>query len=211
MCGRFSLQSDREKLEAQFHASCIEFKPRYNIAPGQNILALCQDDKEFKLLHWGLKPTWSRTGTSTLINVRAETAEFKFRQMMQYRRCIIPADGFYVWKVTDTKKQPYYIQAKDKSLLAFAGLWEVGSSNQTSSQNCVILTCEASTTLRPIHHRMPVILKQEDYAIWLDPQQHDIRLLSDLLRPAKLELHTIPVSSKVNYATYDEPDCISPL
>ena len=53
------------------------------------------------LMRWGLVPSWAKdiSGSASLINARAETAATKpaFREPMKYRRCLIPADGFYEW------------------------------------------------------------------------------------------------------------------
>jgi len=104
MCGRFALYTDPETLARRFLAKApADMKPHYNIAPTQNIPIVREEDGErrFALVRWGLIPHWAKemnTGYST-INARAETVSSKpaFRHAFRYRRCLIPADGFYEW------------------------------------------------------------------------------------------------------------------
>jgi putative SOS response-associated peptidase YedK len=68
----------------------------------------------------------SPDGAAGMINARAETAFEKpaFRDPLKFRRCLIPADGFYEWKKSGSSKQPYCFEVKDGELFAFAGLWD---------------------------------------------------------------------------------------
>src|SRR5215467_13011160 len=63
---------------------------------------------------------------SSTINAKSETAATKpaFRDPLKFRRCLIPADGFYEWKRTPTNKQPYCFEVNDGEVFAFAGLWD---------------------------------------------------------------------------------------
>jgi len=98
----------------------------------------------------------------------------------------------------------------DGSPFAFAGLWErwTGSEGETI-ESCTILTTDANELMEPIHDRMPVILKREDYDLWLDAEVRDPNLLKPLLRPYPSdEMIVEPVNQKVNKASYDAPDCV---
>jgi putative SOS response-associated peptidase YedK len=99
MCGRFTLRSrDRIRLKG-FRNSNLPFEARYNIAPGQNVAAVGDFGKGLELtaLSWGLIPSWS-ADAKPFINARAETLEDKpsFGESFRLRRCLIPADGFFV-------------------------------------------------------------------------------------------------------------------
>jgi hypothetical protein len=131
MCGRYSITSAPEAIRALFrYEEEPDFPPRYNIAPTQPIpvVRLIGGKCRFALMRWGLVPAWVKdpAAVSLLINARGETVCEKpaFRNAMKYRRCLIPADGFYEWQAGARGKQPFYIRAKDGAPLAFAGLWE---------------------------------------------------------------------------------------
>jgi len=177
MCGRFTIDATLEdlfialKLKARFNLMA-----RYNIAPGQPILAArlgAKGEREFAHFHWGLIPSWMvtpPTGT-TLINARIETVAEKpsFRSAYRRRRCLIPASGFYEWQKREGgPKQPYYIYLKDAPLMTFAGIWEHWQSADGSEvESAAIITAPASKSIEEIHHRMPVVVGPGDRDGWL--------------------------------------------
>lgn len=117
MCGRFALTTPPDVIAKWYELMRrLEFSPRYNIAPTQQVLAVRRGDdqqREGVFLHWGLIPFWAKDASigSRLINARSESAADKpsFRAAMKKRRCLIPASGFYEWKKRGNAKQPYYI------------------------------------------------------------------------------------------------------
>jgi len=194
--------------------------PRYNIPPSQQILAVRNrpghEGREMVSLRWGLIPSWSRDAAigDRLANARAETAAEKpsFRQALRQRRCLIPADGFYEWKKSGGRKEPYYVRLRDGGLFAFAGLWERWRGDEADPlETCSILTTDANDLLRPIHDRMPVILDPADYGPWLDPDLHNPEVVQALLRPFPAErMVAYPVSRLVNDPGRDDRRCTEP-
>jgi putative SOS response-associated peptidase YedK len=92
-------------------------------------------ERHLDLLKWGLLPYRTKEPVKALrpINARAETVAKSgmFRLAFEQRRCLVPADAFYEWKVVANGKQPYAIARQDEQLMAFAGLWE-GFAGQTA-------------------------------------------------------------------------------
>jgi putative SOS response-associated peptidase YedK len=219
MCGRFLLMTAGRDLAERFELVEIpSLEPRHNVAPTQMIAAIRLEaqtgTRKLHMLKWGLIPFWSKDSTMgpKLINARAETAAQKpaFRAAFRYRRCLIPADGFYEWKRDKGKKQPYLIAMADGNTFAFAGLWETWREPQGELiESCTILTTDANEVVLPIHDRMPVILKHEDYPLWLDSAVTRPELLQPLLSsyPAA-EMIVRPANPKVNKSSYDQPDCL---
>jgi putative SOS response-associated peptidase YedK len=125
-----------------------------------------------------------------------------FRAAFRKRRCLVLADGFYEWKGDKGNKQPMFLALPDGSPFAFAGLWETWDNNGKELnpyRSCTILTREASLSVQPIHHRMPVILKPEAYDTWLDLAIQDVGALQDVIRnQIHTELTAVPVSNQVN-------------
>lgn len=223
MCGRYRLTAKERYIAEHFAIDDeVEWTARYNIAPTQQVATVRQDRKEpgrkFALMRWGLIPFWAKDASiaGRTINAVSETAAEKpaFREPMQHRRCLIPADGFYEWKKLDAKsKQPYCITMADDSLFAFAGLWDRWHppSGETI-ESCTVLTTGANALLRDVHDRMPVILRREDYDLWLDPGVTNPKLVSELLRPFDARLMKMyPVSTLVNNVKNDSPECAEPV
>jgi len=196
MCGRYMLARPVEEVARWFRSvnSLPNTRPRYNVAPTQDVLAVRYDAgarlRTLDTLRWGLVPFWSKDvkiGYS-LINAKAETVAEKpaFREAFKSRRCIIPADGFYEWKKLDAKtKQPYAITMKDRSVFGFAGLWErwKDSTSGETIQSCTIITTEPNEICAPIHDRMPVILDPKDYGKWIAEEPAEPMWLLKMLKP----------------------------
>ena len=200
----------------------VALTPRYNVAPGQNVAAVraFEEGRRLSMLRWGLLPAWAKDPNMgyRVINARSETVAGKpeFRAAYRSRRCLIPADGFFEWVRQGTVRQPRLVGLKDGRLMAFAGLWErwrvpENTALPRSLQNaapgdaietCTVLTTQANEAMKPIHHRIPVILPEESLAPWLAGE--DVAL-----DPCPSEAISVgPVSRWVNNAAHDDPRCI---
>ena len=194
MCGRFTNQYEQLPLFFTKFEKPTELTPRYNIAPTQNVAVVANmpaADRKIDFFHWGLIPSWAKDRKigSRMINARSETLSEKpsFRYAYKRKRCLILADGYYEWVSVAglEKKQPVYIRLKSQESFAFAGLWEVwrGKDMDAPIQSCTIITCEPTTFLKKIHHRMPVILPADTHEQWLDPREQKPETLQQLLQP----------------------------
>jgi putative SOS response-associated peptidase YedK len=223
MCGRFVGFSTLEMLQEHFpiDVADVQVTPNYNVAPTQEILAVARHESKNHLLkfHWGLVPFWAKdlsTGTR-LINARSETVATKpsFRNAFKKRRCLIPSNGFYEWKGSKGQKQPMFLTLPDGNPFAFAGLWEIWDNKgkeQTPYRSCTILTREASESVLPIHHRMPVILKPKAFDTWLNPENQDTKSLLEIIKSQiSTELAIVPVSKQVNSVRNNGPENIQAI
>ncbi|MFG1463509.1 SOS response-associated peptidase [Xanthobacter sp. DSM 24535] len=222
MCGRF-IQSygpayymERLGLESK-DARLPNAPPRFNAAPTQDLLTIRRNPEtaraEIGLLRWGLVPSCAAdmNGASALINARSETVAEKqsFRAAWRKpRRCVIPADGFYEWRRSETGRQPFLIALSSREPMALAGLWE-GWRDPGSGEwvrTFTILTCAANTLLAPLHDRMPVILDPTDIARWLTaPAPFD---LMKPYPPSAMEMWA--VSTRVNSVRNEGEDLTLP-
>jgi putative SOS response-associated peptidase YedK len=220
MCGRYTLTETALEIQAHFHLEfpVREYRPRHNLAPGQMApVILCEDGKrKTRWMRWGLVPSWAKDDKIgyQMINARAETAGEKpsFKRAFAHRRCIVPADSFYEWKKLGKAKIPMRISLKNQTLFGFAGLWESWRAPQGAVlETFTILTTSANEWIGKIHDRMPVILSEAQARLWLDPQQKDVQILKNLLSPLPEDaLEAYEVSSVVNHAGNDGPECIAP-
>lgn len=226
MCGRFTLNTTGREIARHFDlVEELEFAPRFNVAPTQNIPVVRVRDmevgREASMLRWGLVPFWADDPSigNRMINARAETVHEKnaYRVPFSRRRCIVPATGFYEWHDPGDGegKQPWYIRSADEEILGFAGLWEEWEDEETGEalETFTILTGEPNELVADIHDRMPVVLEPDDYALWIDPALKDKEALKELVRriyPGK-KLEAYPVSTHVNSPRNDDPRCIEPI
>ncbi len=221
MCGRFNLSTDPAEVARHFELDATpKLFPRYNIAPTQPVAVIRKRDgdqpRTCEAVMWGLIPFWAKDPAiaNRLINARSETAAEKpaYRAAMKYRRCIVPATGFYEWQKRSREKQPYFVHLKESAVMAMAGLWELWQSPDGSEvESCTILTTDANELLRPIHDRMPVLLRPDDHTTWLDPAARDPREIEHLLRPAESDtMDMYAVSRRVNSPKHEDAGCMEP-
>ena len=221
MCGRYTLTDpDPRRIRARFgldESVELQEEARYNIAPTDPVLAIRRADtgaREAGRLRWGLVPgRWAeRRSGPPLINARAETLRSQpaFGESFRARRCLIPADGFYEWRRDERGKTPVWVSRADGDLFAFAGIWSALPTRDGSGElhSCAIVTCEPNELIRPVQDRMPVILREDGEAPWLDPASSEAELLS-LLVPAPSGLLVLrDVGDAVNDVRDDGPHLI---
>ncbi|MGI6750124.1 MAG: SOS response-associated peptidase [Atribacter sp.] len=217
MCGRFALIITPAELEKIFGLRLDEeFNPRYNIAPSQTVPVITylekNNKKKLSSMKWGLVPSWAKDPSigDRMINARSETIQEKpsFRNAFQRRRALIPASGFFEWKREGTTKNPYFIGMKEMKTFAFAGLWERWVHDNNFLETFTILTTEANELVRPIHDRMPVIMPESVYDIWLYPST-DISQIIPLLAPyPENKMQAYPISKLVNNPKNDGPEIL---
>lgn len=215
MCSRFILTIPPDVLARLFGIveASAAWDARFNIAPGQDIVLVRADGAERRgaTARWGLVPAWAKDPAigHKLVNARVETLAEKpsFREAFRRRRCIIPASGFYEWR-PGRDAQPYRIAMRDDAPFAFAGLWERWSGPDGPRDTCVIVTTEASRTVSPIYHRMPVILEPDDCGAWLDAGDPDLvrnrTLHASAVAAEKLISH--PVGHRINSTKHDDAE-----
>lgn len=217
MCGRISLFAELGDLASQFRfdPGPVEeaYRPSWNIAPTTPVLAITAEDdrREADIMRWGF--TYSRRGNNggssrPLFNVRSETLTERpaFRAAFAQRRCLVPINGFHEWRNESGVRTPLWIHRPDELPFALAGIYQAGPEQAAA---CVI-TCAPNSLMEPIHDRMPVVLADDDYDAWLDPEAR-LGMLQDLLAPREWpDLAARLVSGTVNRAGADGPQLIAP-
>lgn len=221
MCGRFTLHHPTDQVAERFGVQEVLFEEpaRYNIAPTQPIAAITAPSgtRFLEGFRWGLVPFWAKdVGIGNrLINARAETLAEKpsFKHALMRRRCLIPADGFYEWKKEASSRQPMYLRKQDGALFAFAGLWEEWKQDDGERlRTCTIITVAPNALVATIHDRMPVLLRPEDEALWLDVGVKDTQTVLGVLQPYPSEaMEAFAVSKQVNAPGVDDATNLEPM
>ena len=224
MCGRFTMAIDSEDLRTQLALGQmpLDWEKRYNIAPSQDVPTMpFPENRDVVWMKWGLVPFWAKDPSIgyKMINARAETVAEKpsYRNSFRNKRCLILADGFFEWKKEGKLSIPYYFQLEGGEPFAFAGLWDDWENKGVSSQpglpgltTCTLITTDANEDVKPVHPRMPVVLRKEKMWDWLE--ESDPRFLMSLLKPlpeGSLSAHQ--VSRDVNTAQSQGEYLIEPV
>lgn len=220
MCGRFVITSPPAALRQIFgYIEQPNFPPRHNIAPTQPIPVVILENgvRHFRLMRWGLLPAWVKDPRqfTLLINARSETLLEKpaFRNAMKRRRCLIPADGYYEWQASDTRKRPHFIHRRDGSPIGLAGLAETWiGPNGEELDTVAIVTAPAGPDLAVLHHRVPVTIAPDDFDRWLDCSSNDAEAVMTLLTaPAAGEFAWHEISTRVNRVANDDAQLVLPI
>jgi putative SOS response-associated peptidase YedK len=214
MCSRYFLDADGNVIAYTFSVPLNErVRRRFNIAPTQEAPVVRESPegtREIAMLRWGLVPAWAKEiGVGTkMINARGESVAEKpaFREAMAKRRCLVPASGFFEWKGTPGRKQPFAITVPDRPLFAFAGLWETWRPRGGEPvETFTIVTADANGAVAQIHDRMPVILPKEAEDAWL---RADVAEASALLKPYEGSVALRAVSRTVSNVNNEGPECL---
>lgn len=251
MCGRYASTANPAVLAAELDAldetdPDEQLRPEeaganYNVAPTAKVLTIVarhdRGDKaspvlrRIRRMRWGLLPRFTKAAEpgvpargKPLINARADTlsSSAAFRHSAQYKRCLVPMDGWYEWltgadKADKAAKVPYYMSAGDGSRLYAAGLWAAWHDKAAPAVapiiSCTIVTSDAATPeLARIHDRMPLIVAQADWDVWLDPDAADTRRILNGVSPevaAAIDIR--PVGSAVNSVKNNSPELLAPV
>jgi putative SOS response-associated peptidase YedK len=219
MCGRFSQQRPASELAEIFAADPLgdELEPRFNVAPTDeaHVVVQREDRRAITAFRWGLIPHWAdgpKVG-SRMFNARAETlgSSAAFRDAFRRKRCLVPVDGFYEWRRDGSRRQPFSIARADGRPLALAGLW-AGWRDPAADRvvrTFTIVTTRPNGQMSGLHDRMPVVVPDDAWGIWLDPALEDPAELQALFEPTDdIELRIWPVSDLVNNVRNDGPELI---
>jgi putative SOS response-associated peptidase YedK len=220
VCGRYVQSSPADALAARFGARLPEglaWTPRWNVAPSTRapVVRARGDGPELALLSWGLLPSWAKDVAGLRpINARAEGIAERpmFRDALKRRRALVPADGFYEWKVEGRAKTPWHFRLAAGSPFAFAGLWERREApGEEPLETFAIVTTAANSLVGAVHARMPVLLDPEAEALWRRPGPLAPDELERCLRPFDAaSMEAWPVSTWVNAPAREGPRCAEP-
>ncbi|SPF77920.1 SOS response-associated peptidase [Pseudoprimorskyibacter insulae] len=212
MCGRFAVTLPTDAMARLFEATPandLPVVPNYNVCPTTQIHTIQSRDGQRHLapMRWGFIPHWYKAPNDgpLLINARAETIATKpaFRAACRERRCLIPVSGFYEWtKDENGNRLPWYIQPAQGEVLTFAGVWQ--DWGEDAMRTCAVVTTGANEAMSTIHHRMPVILRPEDWPLWLGEAGHGAAKLMTAAPEDALRFHRVSRNVNSNRATGPE-------
>ena len=216
MCGRFVINMPSDLMAQLFDAvpaNDLPPVPNFNVCPTTqvHVVSAGESGRRLGAMRWGFIPHWYKKPNDgpLLINARAETIAEKpaFRAACRERRCILPVSGFYEWTRTGDEKLPWYIQRSDGAPMALAGIWQAWGED--AQPTCAVVTTGATGPMADIHHRVPVILEQDDWGLWLGEQGKGAALLMTPCADDVLTFHRVDAAVNSNRAS--GPELIAPI
>lgn len=216
MCGRFVINMPSDLMAQLFDAvpsNDLPAVPNFNVCPTTQVHVVSAGEGGRKLgaMRWGFIPRWYKKPNDgpLLINARAETIAEKpaFKSACRERRCIVPISGFYEWMRDGDVRLPWYVQRTDGQPMAMAGIWQKRGEDGMST--CAVVTTQAHGKMSEIHHRIPVILEQQDWGKWLGEEGKGAALLMQETADENLLFHR--VDTEVNSNRAQGPHLIEPI
>lgn len=224
MCGRYRIK-DNDELTAHLRATFgipdwVEDrnKPRYNIAPSQDCPVLINEEGDVivpAFMRWGFVPYWEKSDQPKLAPINAQTEKVAsnamFRQSLQARRCLVPADGFYEWlRLDEQTKVPFDIHLRGGRPFFMAGIYE--KATPTRPATFAILTTGPNELMAKIHNRMPAILDDAEAKQWIARGEVTPEKVAALTAPHPAdEMEAVSISSLVNSPRNDLPAVLEPV
>ncbi len=213
---RYSLTANADQVSQRFAVDVPEgYKPHFNAAPTHLLPIITQESQTgLSFFYWGAPPSWANKKSlgEKIINTRVELVSEKLvlRKKIRERRCLIPADGFYLWKRSGKRTNiPYRFTTKDKSMFSLAGLWEeYEDEREEMFHTFTIFTTTSNESVHGIGERTPVMMNPEAEKRWLN--SNDEQELLSLLQSTPPPLDYYSVSALVNLPDRDDRTVILP-
>lgn len=190
----------------------ITYSPQFNAAPTKSLPVITNYSKDKLVFQkWGLMTMWSnnRTMSSKFFNLPLDSVQNKpsYRKKLSSNKCVIPMDGFYVWKQIAKKQQvPYYFFFPDRKIFTVAGIWE---ENDEGDHSFIMITRPSNSQVAQFQDDMPAFIDAGSTRRWLEST--DLKEMEELLRKdPKQELLNHTVSPEISDINANESTFIKP-
>ncbi len=218
MCDRYSIACNQETLSEVFQSDPTDnYKQRYNAAPSQILPVITSDTpKGFSYFYWGISPEWSKNKSiaQKIYNVPSADINKKpsLRIALNGYRCLIPADGFYLWKQIGKKRRiPYRFSIGNNEAFAIAGIWEeFEDENDEVIHTFKMIITAPNAMVAEMSPSMPVILKGEQMQTWLNQDTPEEQLLEMLTTYDQEDMSCYTVSPRIEQLKNDGPSLLQP-
>ena len=182
MCNLYTTKASAAEVAALFRA---QIPLNFNVAegdiyPGGHGMVVRENEgrRILQSMTWGfpLPQKSKKTGQPIKpkpVNNIADLASFMWRFVAPRpeHRCLIPLTGFCEAEGDAGAKTRTWFRVKDRPIFAWAGLWK--NSDEWGPVYSGLMT-DCNEAVRPVHDRMPVLLHEEDYDVWLRGSLDDV-------------------------------------
>ena len=207
MIKRYSIGTSLAALRKRYGAVLPKkYRPVFN-AGSKKLLPIITREfrQEFKLFNWGIVPENSHDAkiADKLTNARVETLKAKqpFCDILD-NRCLVPADGFYIWKDGDDTKTPHRVTLPQNETFSILGLYHEWGEDDDEFASIVktftMITCEASDQILEFEDRLPVIVPRSLENDWLIGKDMDAVIKEATEFTKKINFEIYEVSDLIN-------------
>lgn len=134
----------------------------------ESLPAFAPGSLEVRELSWGFEESWK---SGVVFNTRIESAaKPTWQESMQHRRCVLPVPAFFETHREETYPSPktgkpikrqYEFHIPEQEIIFIGCTW--------CGDAFSMVTTDANADMAPIHHRMPLIVCQEELPLWFGP------------------------------------------
>ena len=213
MCGRFVNLTKTSSLKKIFNINSSVTKDivSYNISPSQiSYIIFNKHINYIEKAKWGYSFFDKQTNQEkNIINSRLESISNKilFKESYFKRKCIIPLNGYYEWSLKDNIKIPFFIHIPPSEPIYLAGIWKYINFKKGDQKAFTVITKNANENISKIHHRMPVVLSQEEGEEYLNDYNSSF-LNSSFSSSIESDIDFYSVSKFVNNPFNNSKKCI---
>lgn len=198
----------------QYAKEDVSWEAQYNACPTQKLPVLVKEN-QVEFMNWGLmvKMTNNKSTSSKLFNtpVNQVFTKASTKTAMKSRRCIILADGIFLWKQIGKKKQtPYYFYQDNQQLFGMAGYWESSEDLEGHEFQCFMLITGSHPQLSDIQDDSPLFLQPSEFKNWLDPNADQDQLNAILDKGGATRFASHAVSPAIQNDELNHAGLISP-
>jgi putative SOS response-associated peptidase YedK len=173
MCNLYTTKASAAEIAAHFKARQPNLfnAPPSEVYPGAPGLVVREDEsgRILQSMTWGfpLRLKSMKPGTKPKpVNNIADLGSFMWRFIAarSEHRCLIPLTGFCEAEGEKGSKTRTWFSLSGRPIFAWAGMWK--DSAEWGPVYAGLMT-DCNEAVRPVHDRMPVLLHEEDYDLWL--------------------------------------------
>ena len=194
MCNLYTNRKSAAEIAEHFRA---QVPLNFNAAPGEvypgGPAMVVREESGGRILQsmtWGfpLRLKSMKPGTKPKpVNNIADLSSFLWRFVAgkPEHRCIIPLTGFCEAEGEKGAKTRTWFSVRDRPVFGWAGMWK--NSDEWGPVYSGLMT-DCNEVVRPVHTRMPVLLHEEDYDLWLRGSLADVMTFQGRCFPDELTL-----------------------
>lgn len=210
------------KMQERFQTAnqAVRLEALYNQRSGQTAITVSRTRQGVNALverYYGFLPPWAvkdaENRMAFQIMARAESVHEKpmWANAFQRNRCLLIADGCYLWHKHDETEEPYYLRLKTRELFAIAAVASLNLQFHPTIETFATLSVRANGLVAEIHERMPMILHRDAEAVYLDPSTPEDALRDVLVPYDETAMELYKVTPKLKHATGNSRKLIDPI
>jgi putative SOS response-associated peptidase YedK len=173
MCNLYTVRKSRDEVAAHFRARKpdVAFNLPEETLPAYPGMVIREADggRVLESMVWGfpyrppgMKPGSKPKAVNNIADLRKPM--WKGLAMKPQWRCLIPLTGFAEAEGPKGSMTKTWVTVKGQPIAAWGGLWR-NSAEWGSVYSGAMADCNEA--IRPLHHRMPVLLHPDEYEQWL--------------------------------------------